>query len=64
MIGKLVGGLFSKVVDNAEGILDKVITTDQVANVLEMKALQQLADDHDKIQTYSDENGFFIDKHS
>ena len=29
MIGKLVGGLFSKVVDNAEGILDKVITTDK-----------------------------------
>ena len=29
MIGKIVGGLFSKVVDNAEGILDKVITTDK-----------------------------------
>ena len=25
----LIGGLFSKVVDNAEGILDKVITTDK-----------------------------------
>jgi hypothetical protein len=25
----LVGGLFSKVVENAEGILDKVITTDK-----------------------------------
>ena len=25
----LVGGLFSKIVDNAEGILDKVITTDK-----------------------------------
>ena len=34
---------------------------DQVANVLEMKALQQLADDHEMIQSYSDENGFFID---
>ena len=28
MIGKLAGGLFGKVLDNAEGILDKVITTD------------------------------------
>ena len=28
MIGKFIGGLFGKVVDNAEGILDKVITTD------------------------------------
>ena len=27
MIGKIVGGLFGKVVENAEGILDKVITT-------------------------------------
>ena len=34
---------------------------DQVANVLEMKALQQLADDHSMVQSYSDENGFFID---
>ena len=29
MIKNLVGSLFSKVVDNAEGILDKVITTDK-----------------------------------
>ena len=29
MIGSLIGSLFSKVVDNAEGILDKVITTDK-----------------------------------
>ena len=29
MIGNIVGSLFSKVVDNAEGILDKVITTDK-----------------------------------
>ena len=29
MIGNILGGLFSKVVDNAEGILDKVITTDK-----------------------------------
>ena len=29
MIGNIVGGLFGKIVDNAEGILDKVITTDK-----------------------------------
>ena len=29
MIGNIVGSLFSKVVDNAEGILDQIITTDQ-----------------------------------
>jgi len=29
MIKNLVGGLFGKVVENAEGILDKVITTDK-----------------------------------
>ena len=29
MIKNLVGGLFGKIVDNAEGILDKVITTDK-----------------------------------
>ena len=29
MIGKFVNGLFGKIVDNAEGILDKVVTTDE-----------------------------------
>ena len=29
MIGNVIGRLFSKVVNNAEGILDKVITTDK-----------------------------------
>ena len=29
MIGNVIGSLFSKVVNNAEGILDKVITTDK-----------------------------------
>ena len=29
MINNLIGGLFGKIVDNAEGILDKVITTDK-----------------------------------
>lgn len=29
MMNNLIGGLFGKVVENAEGILDKVITTDK-----------------------------------
>ena len=29
MIGKFIGGLFGKVVENAEGILYQIITTDQ-----------------------------------
>ena len=29
MIGNFIGGLLGKVVDNAEGILDQIITTDQ-----------------------------------
>ena len=29
MIQNLLGGILGKVVDNAEGILDKVITTDK-----------------------------------
>ena len=29
MIGKFIGGLFGKVLENAEGILDQIITTDQ-----------------------------------
>ena len=29
MIQNVLGGLFGKVLDNAEGILDKVITTDK-----------------------------------
>ena len=41
MIGSLIGGLFSKVVDNAEGILDKVITTDKERDQAKL-ALKQL----------------------
>ena len=29
MINSLLGGLFGKVIENAEGILDEVITTDE-----------------------------------
>ena len=41
MIGKFIGGLFGKVVDNAEGILDKVITTDKERDEAKL-ALKQL----------------------
>ena len=41
MIGKIVGGLFSTVVENAEGILDKVITTDKERDEAKL-ALKQL----------------------
>ena len=41
MIGNLVSSLFSKVVDNAEGILDKVITTDKERDEAKL-ALKQL----------------------
>ena len=41
MIGNLIGSLFSKVVNNAEGILDKVITTDKERDEAKL-ALKQL----------------------
>ena len=44
MIGKLVGGLFSKVVDNAEGILDKVITTDKERDEAKLSIRRLLLD--------------------
>ena len=33
---------------------------DQLANVLEMKALHRLSEDYERIQSYSEENGHFI----
>ena len=41
MIGQFIGGLFGKVVENAEGILDKVITTDKERDEAKL-ALKQL----------------------
>ena len=41
MIGNVIGGLFGKVVENAEGILDKVITTDKERDEAKL-ALKQL----------------------
>ncbi len=29
MLGKILGGVFGKLFDNAEGILDEIITTDE-----------------------------------
>ena len=47
MIKNLVGGLFSKVVENAEGILDKVITTDKERDEAKL-ALRKLLLDAEK----------------
>ena len=47
MISNLVGGLFGKVVDNAEGILDKVITTDKERDEAKL-ALKKLLLDAEK----------------
>ena len=44
MIGNLVSGLFSKIVDNAEGILDKVITTDKERDEAKLALKQLLLD--------------------
>ena len=40
----LIGGLFSKVVDNAEGILDKVITTDKERDEAKLSIRRLLLD--------------------
>ena len=47
MIGKFIGGLFGKVVENAEGILDKVITTDKERDEAKL-ALKRLLLDAEK----------------
>ena len=44
MISNLVGGLFGKIVDNAEGILDKVITTDKERDEAKLALKQLLLD--------------------
>ena len=47
MIKNLVGGLFNTVVENAEGILDKVITTDKERDEAKL-ALKQLLHEAEK----------------
>jgi hypothetical protein len=41
MVNNILGGLFGKVVENAEGILDKVITTDKERDAAKL-ALKQI----------------------
>jgi len=50
MINNLIGGLLGKVVDNAEGILDKVITTDKERDEAKAKIKQMLLDSEAKMQ--------------
>jgi len=50
MINNLLGGILGKVVDNAEGILDKVITTDKERDEAKGKIKQMLLDSEAKMQ--------------
>jgi len=50
MMSNILGGLFGKVVDNAEGILDKVITTDKERDEAKAKIKQMLLDSEAKMQ--------------
>ena len=50
MINNLLGGILGKVVDNAEGILDKVITTDKEREEAKAKIKQMLLDSEAKMQ--------------
>jgi uncharacterized membrane protein len=50
MINNLIGGLFGKVVENAEGILDEVITTDEEKEAAKAKMRQMLLDSEAKAQ--------------
>ena len=47
MVNNILGGLFGKVVENAEGILDKVITTDKERDAAKL-ALKQIMLDAEK----------------
>ena len=44
MIGNVLGGILGKVVDNAEGILDKVITTDKERDEAKLQLKKLLLD--------------------
>jgi len=50
MISGLLGGLFGKVIENAEGILDEVITTDEEREAAKAKIKQMLLDSESKMQ--------------
>ena len=44
IVNKILGGLFTKVVENAEGILDKVITTDKERDQAKLEIQKVLLD--------------------
>ena len=50
MIGTIFGNIFGKVVDNAEGILDEVITTDEEREAAKAKIKQMLLDSEANMQ--------------
>jgi len=50
MLNNLLGGVLGKVIDNAEGILDKVITTDKERDEAKAKIKQMLLDSEAKMQ--------------
>jgi cation transport ATPase len=50
MIQNIIGGVLGKVLDNAEGILDKVITTDKERDEAKAKIKQMLLDSEAKMQ--------------
>jgi hypothetical protein len=51
MIGNIFGNIFGKVVDNAEGILDEVITTDEEREAAKAKIKQMLLDSEANMQS-------------
>ena len=51
MINNILGGLFGKVVDNAEGILDKVITTDKERDEAKIELKKLFLDYESKIES-------------
>jgi len=51
MLNNILGGLFGKVVDNAEGILDKVITTDKERDEAKIELKKLFLDYESKIES-------------
>ena len=51
MINNILGGLFGKVVNNAEGILDKVITTDKERDEAKIELKKLFLDYESKIES-------------
>lgn len=49
-MNNILGGLFGKVVENAEGILDEIITTDEEKEAAKAKIKKMLLDSEAKMQ--------------